>query len=323
MANHLILPLAISISISANAGLILDPPTADPCWDQYQNEKSECNSDFNNPDQPDNQDSGALSSCLSGAEENYAVCRDGLTNDEYGEAWERFLDRLADCVSDHPDDAISRESCIATALMAYRFDINDLLFPDDDDDDECGPQLGDIALLNPMNTLSLAAIDLGNSDGKYPIFVNTSLAFQSGININSNSGYLTQAVPCLKTATAIAIYATKTGSTATSFDADLDTSNGTSFTYHAASENLVHASEVILLTVFYDEFNRPQLGEYGILTIQESPISGDWNRDEVLNTQDVIDFLDSYNALTERADVNGDNQVNTQDAIEFTEDYVD
>ena len=177
--------------------------------------------------------------------------------------------------------------------------------------------------LGKMNALQLAAIQLGNPDGKHPVKVNTSMGVTAGINISPSDSYDVRQIPCIKTAIAIAIYQTKMGTAIVPIDADMDTSDGTNFDIMFFGNKLIDASDVMLLTVFFDQDDKPVFGEIGEFEIEQSPISGDWNRDEVLNTQDVTDFLDSFNAQTKRSDLNDDGQVTPQDATDFVESYTE
>jgi len=124
-------------------------------------------------------------------------------------------------------------------------------------------------------------------------------------------------MPCIKNALLVSIYQTKAGPVVNVEDADLDTSDGVQFDIHVIAENVVDAVDITLIGIYFDENFMPQFAELGTLEIQDSPITGDWNRDEVLNTQDVIDFLASYDAQTKRADINNDTQVTPEDAVDF------
>lgn len=47
------------------------------------------------------------------------------------------------------------------------------------------------------------------------------------------------------------------------------------------------------------------------------PCTGDFNADESLNTQDITDFLNAWNAGAGSADINGDGDINTLDVLAF------
>jgi len=51
------------------------------------------------------------------------------------------------------------------------------------------------------------------------------------------------------------------------------------------------------------------------------PCPGDFNADETINTLDVLDFLNEWNAKTAKGDFNGDGQWNTLDVLAFLNAY--
>lgn len=54
----------------------------------------------------------------------------------------------------------------------------------------------------------------------------------------------------------------------------------------------------------------------GTLTVVDF-CDGDFNRDGDVNTQDVLDFLNAWNADEAEADVNGDGSVDILDVLDF------
>lgn len=61
-----------------------------------------------------------------------------------------------------------------------------------------------------------------------------------------------------------------------------------------------------------------RLGKMGLSVLQWNPAClADFNSDGVVNTQDVLAFLNAWSAGDESADMNGDGQVNTQDVLVF------
>jgi len=264
----------------------------------------------------------AYEACLDGASDSYGACLDGVERADRYWAWIAFLARLRECLEEFPDEeSEAQRACIQAALVEYQRALEDLINPPDDD---CGDGLvvsafGNEKLLGPMAALQASAVDMGNLDGKYPVFANTTLRFTAGVNATPGSSYSAADVPCLKSAALIAIYSTKTGVAVDLIDADTNVSDGTSFDIHVFSNKTVDATEIKLLSIFFDANNIPQLAELGRLSIQDSPLSGDWNRDEVLNTQDVVDFLSSYDAQTDRADLTNDGTVDSTDVEVFIE----
>ncbi len=288
------------------------------CWSQYESNVQECADNFNDEDNPSYHNQSAYRTCTQGADAALEACTHGVNQyGEAAEAWNRFRGRLRDCLEDHPNDEIARDSCIRAALILYRAELREL--QNDDDDNACAPDPQGIEISNPIYTLQAAAYDQGNADGKYATPVNTTLTFTSGVNPSSGNSYDIRQIPCAASAVTIALYNTKQGAETFTLDADLDTTDGVTITTHLLHTEFVDASDVIILVIFYDDQSVPLFTEQGVLRIQDSPISGDWNRDMVLNSQDIIDFLASYDAQTKRADLNNDDQVNTEDAQEFTE----
>lgn len=51
--------------------------------------------------------------------------------------------------------------------------------------------------------------------------------------------------------------------------------------------------------------------------LHDSPTPGDWNRDGIANTRDMLDFVRSFNAKVRRADLTGDGVVDQDDLSAF------
>lgn len=294
------------------------------CFDQYLSDLETCNDFFNDQNNPNYHNAQAWGACRDGARNARSTCEDFGIDPLADDIWNEFLDNLKNCIdtfgenSDNPAaNPENLQDCIEVALDTLRQQLENLL-GDDACDDELIPQnIHNSVYVGKMTALELAAIETGATDGKYPVKVNTSMTVSAGINMTPGGQYDAGQIPCVKSAVAIAIYQTKSGTAVVPMDADMNTSDGTTFDILFFSDQLIDASEVTVLSVFFDDESRPMFAEKGIFTIQESPITGDWNRDEVLNTQDVTDFLDSYNAQTKRADINGDDQVTPEDVIEY------
>jgi len=288
------------------------------CLTRYFCAIDQCNQHFIPGDPPDSEIAWALDICKKGAEDFLIACDNGTPAGQLALLWEQFLGDLALCYGQYGTGAEDADfldllNCYNAVLARFRNFIDGL---------PCGEDAlpssssGRISLM-PMQALELSAFEAGSLDGKYPVTANSTLGFTAGVNVSAGTSYDVRQVPCIKRAVLVAIYQTKGGAEVSVEDVDMDTSDGVHFDFHVIGSKVVDATDITLISIFFDEDNTPHLGEVGTLEIQDSPITGDWNRDEVLNTQDVIDFLASYDAQTKRADINGDTQVTPQDAVEF------
>tara|TARA_R110002072_G_scaffold42064_6_gene117671 strand:- start:16905 stop:17888 length:984 start_codon:yes stop_codon:yes gene_type:complete len=292
-----------------------------PCFDQFIEDLQTCNTEFDNEygDWGTHNNPTAYRACRDAAALNHQSCLGGFDESLFRTAFNDFRSNLESCLTNFPaeGDREAREDCIAAALAEYRDEVQDII-DDQPTGIDCTPVLDNILLLNPIASLEAAGAASGNPSGKYSTQVNTTLNFSAGINPMLGQQYDTAQIACLQQALSIAIYQTKLGFQVVPFDADTDTSDGSVFNLHLIAGDLVHANEVSILNIFYDENNLPVLGELSTIEIENSPMTGDWNRDEVLNSQDIIDFLASYDAQAQRADLNDDEAVTPEDVEEFT-----
>ena len=289
------------------------PPTPADCEQIHANNVSSCNDSFNddvNSPEYDNQE--ALEACLDGANAALQSCLGGnWPNDDDRTD---FLDGIKACLDAYsdPNDSTALEYCLLGKLNVYRFKLG---LPLIDSQNNCGPTAQGAAAVAPIDTVRSAAIELGFTDGKYPVQVESTLSFQAGVSVSNNYNMSSQ--PCIKRASLFASFQTKLGPKTIMYDADTDTSDGVFFDLPVFANKLVDASNIDIFILYYDENGGPSFIEYTTLSITDSPLTGDWNRDQVFNTQDVVDFLASYDAQTKRADINGDTQVTPADVVEF------
>ena len=291
------------------------PPTPADCEDIHTQEVASCNSDFNhNEDSPSYNNQAALETCLSGANGALISCLEGSWGNP--QDYDDFINGIEACLEEYPDpsDSAALESCLLGKLNIYRFKLG---LPLIDIDDACGPSTPSAQSVSPIDTIRSAAIEMGVLTGKYAVQVESTLSFQAGIS--ATDGYNMGDHPCIKSAALYASYQTKLGSKTTVYDADTDTSDGVHFDLPIFANRLVDTDDIHIFVVYYGEMGGPVFIEYGTLSIIDSPITGDWNRDQVFNSQDIVDFLDSYDAQIERADINGDDQVTPEDAVEFVD----
>lgn len=312
------------IAITTSFALSLDPPTPAECRAMLIADIAECNRTFIvSTDDPDADNSAAqatLEACIDGAVAASVACHHG--NPATQAAREQFIDDLEECLRLYPGstpaDQASLEACLHGTINAYRVTLG--LDPIDTSN-TCTNTPAGALLVAPIDTLRTAALALGATDGKYPVDVNTTLSFQAGVSATGNYNFDIQ--PCIKQAELVAFFETKQGVKSITYDADINTSDGTFFDLPIFANRVVDAKEMNLFSIYYDENGAPVFVEYATLKIQDSPISGDWNRDQVLNSQDIADFLDSYNTQTDRADLNEDEQIDQQDAVQYLDSVAD
>ncbi len=273
------------------------------------------------------QNEPAHDACIYGAEASYSACLNDADRSALYSAWITFTARLRRCLEEFPDDEDeSQQACISGALVEYRHTVEDLI-PDDDDDCTSGgiylSSFGTPRAVGPLDTLRRAAIDRGYEDGEYRVQANTSLTITAGVNATPGSGYDIREYGCLKQALLLGVSYGKEGVRVEFMDADTDLIDGVEFDVHIFADKLVHTDELGLLCVYFNQHDVPKFGEFGKLKIEPTDVGGDWNRDRVSDTRDVIDFLDSYSAGTKRADLNGDDRVDSEDAEAFTDSMGD
>lgn len=303
------------------------------CFAQYIQNLNDCNEQFNHNDPSNPNDDvyvngPAWEQCRAAANDSRDACEEHSDHANLLRGlWTELINSLKACIdtfgpdSDNPHaNPENLQECVQEALDQYRDRIADI----PDSPNACQSDLiprgayGDM-YVGTMDALRLAAISAGQADGRYKTKVNRTVGITAGIGISAGNEYNVSQIACAKSAIALEIYQTKNGTEIIAVDADLDPSDGIHFDMLFFGSKLKDATDVAVLAVYFDEHGYPLFGEMGEFVIEDSPISGDWNRDEVLNTQDVIDFLDSYDAQTKRADLNNDDQVNTEDAQQFSE----
>lgn len=322
--------VGLAMSCVGTATAALGPCSHGSCFTQYQCLLNECNDNFNDdhPDNDDYYDQNAWEQCRGGASAHRAACTNGVDQPVLDIFWAQFINNLESCIDEFGEDGdnpneVNLEECLEEALEDYKQLIDNWL---GDNPNSCGGQAvpqdaGGLMFLGPMESLRSAAIQAGNPEGKFPTPANSTVSVMAGVGSGAVA-YDASAIACVKSAIAITIYRTKNGTVVMPVDADLDTSDGTTFNIMLMGGELVDTSAVKLLTVFFDEDDKPVFGEMGLFEIEDSPLTGDWNRDGVVDTDDLVDFLQTHTAAMPRADLNGDETLTTDDTWIFMQGYV-
>ncbi len=281
------------------------------CLNQFHNELDQCDATPN----PTTWDI-----CAAGAMANYDYCIDNELNpDFYKELWDAYLESIKQCATDNPDNEEELRDCLWDLYEQYEEDLFDLYFPDDDDD--CRPALAQIPRINPVAPLVQSALSAGYTNGRLRVQANTTTSFSAGINANPGNPYDVGQIPCVKKSVAIAVYQTPTGPVSIPFDADLDPTDGTSFSFYTTGSNLVGTNTVSFIVMFYDDNDMPVLAEQSSITIEDSVIPGDWNRDLNKDFLDISSYIATFNAGLPRADLVNDGVLDSLDVNEFLAMY--
>ncbi len=281
---------------------------------------ADCNDTYDNDD-PNNQwnwdNAAAYDACLSAAAADKDLCEAGIPNSDRTTLWTELETNLQYCLDFFPEDEPEAlEACIRSALDTYMDGLNDLLDPDDD---ECTDSLP-ASRLGSIENLSLSPQSI---DGKFPVSMMTNLSVQAGVSALPGTPYDAKQSPCIKHAALLAISRNKTGVQIELVSADMDTSDGTTFTMPLIPTKFVGVNDFVLVSLFLDENGDARFAEVATTTILQSPVQGDWNRDGVKDLQDVADYTEFYGLQKKSADLNNDDNVDAADLSEFLSNYTD
>lgn len=150
-----------------------------------------------------------------------------------------------------------------------------------------------------------------------PVEVGTLLSFQAGVG----PGRDVAAIPCATKVMLRASYRTKHGVEQRIVDMDLNVADGVTLNYYLEPERLIHSNVVSLIAVFMDDDWRPVFFETGLLDIEHSHLTADFNRDGSIDGQDLIDFVDSHQHNTRRSDLNSDGAHTPDDLAAFVTEH--
>lgn len=96
---------------------------------------------------------------------------------------------------------------------------------------------------------------------------------------------------------------------------DSGTDSGVSYT--SPNFDTVPAEPIFDLSNMYPFDGTPPLGTFTFTLLSVDGCLADFNDDTTVNTQDVLAFLNAWNAGESSADINADQTVNTQDVLAF------
>lgn len=261
------------------------------CMAQYRCLLNKCNDQFNNDDpaHDDYKDEYAWQNCREGARAHRAACLSGTNWQVLEVFWAAFIQDLKDCIKDFGEDGDNPNpenlfDCFEESLQNYRDQLENNA--PDPDPDACAGQavprgLYGSMFIGRMETLRSAAVQQGNPDGWFSVTANSTVSVSAGEGVHGGVAYDAAQIACVKSAMAIAVYRTKDGTAVVPMDADLNTADGTTFDVMFFGSALVGTDEVMLLTIFFDEQDKPVFGEYGWFRVEQSPFSGEIGRAHV------------------------------------------
>ncbi len=254
-------------------------------------------------------DPDADASCFSAAQMKLSACASGGNGEALLEAWNEFNARLRDCLRDYPDNEAARQACINGAFSAYRIRVRVILGLDPDPfSEQGGPESRGVQFGWPW----LAASDPVETDSQFRVI--------GGLRHTRAERRSRNFVPLTETATMgilLVIHETAEGLASMPVDATTDLSAGIHFKASFPASRHVDADRVHLMGVYFDAQGVPVAAQMDRVMLQDSPISGDWNRDGVRDHRDMLDFVRSYNAKVSRADLNADGVVDGDDLAAF------
>ncbi len=96
---------------------------------------------------------------------------------------------------------------------------------------------------------------------------------------------------------------------------DSGTDSGT--TYNSFNQNTDPQEPIHDLSDIFPFTGTPPLGTFTFTLVSVEGCLADFNDDEMVNTQDVLAFLNAWTAGESSADINADQMVNTQDVLAF------
>jgi hypothetical protein len=292
------------------------------CFLQHQGRISDCKRDFNNPqpNPPFSFDNPvAYATCLEGSEADKDLCDANVPDGTRTTLWGQFKNNIDSCIRLFGTDPLAFRTCLNSALDTYLDAVDDILNPPAA---ACTPvpagPTGITSRVGVMESIMQSPLIV---DGKFPVAMQSTLSLTAGFSTAQGTAYDISEISCAKQAVLMAVRQTKDGLVFDFIAADLDTADGVNFEAELLASDYVGANDVVLVAIYVDENDDPIFGETALLSIQDSPVQGDWNRDGVKNTHDLIDFIEHFEIQNVRSDVNHDENIDSNDLAEFLATY--
>lgn len=305
-------PIALlALAGAAVAASADDPCTSSDCWGCLTQSIESCEELF-----PGDANAFLRQTCINGAQDSWSACLAAANQQAITNAWNELFTKLQEC-EQRFSDPIAIQACAEVAYENFQNTLNDILNPGAE---PC--QLEAINLNTGRHTYTLEDIrtstELGRvSSGYVTRSVGQTVSLpNAGVGVDHDASEL----DCVATATLFATYRTKTTTVTEIVDFDADPADGSPLKAYLDPSRLIHADQVVLVAAFMDAQGYPIFFESGVVLLNDSAVSGDYNRDNLTNAADLLDYLDAYGNSVRRADLNVNGSVETEDLGIFVEE---
>jgi hypothetical protein len=301
MPKRITLPAAIAILLTACATVHANPEGTDAemvaqvgpqkCFAMLSKALRACVSEF-----PDST-TEARGACTNAATTSLLNCLDTEHNDMYSQILVAFQDRLArtqHCNERFFTSPDASAACKNAALVVLQYELNKLL------GDASSAVLPTFRAPRQPTLLVNASETIGSVDADETIVV---------------SGQWPGDRP--RSSVVFATYETAAGIKTEPIAADGAPFRQFQSMIHLNALDLVQA-EMVVVTVFHIAESGIISGVQGaVVILNDSPVSGDWNRDGVFDEHDYIAFTQGLAAGTNRSDLNRDGEHDSADLLEY------
>ena len=295
------------------AGAHEDSCVTGTCWDCFTESLLDCQAAF-----PTANDETLRNICVHSVGLAYLACNSTVDREELSDIWHDLYIRLQECNQLY-GNPISLKICTDFAMEEFRRRLDALNDPDPDDQG-CRDGVVDVESGQAVYTFR-DVIESEETNRAQPVYITRSVGetitlASAGVGVTYNVSQM----PCVHSVHLLATYQTKDGVVTTWVDHDMDPSDGAPLEMYLHPSTLVHADTVYLSAMFMDADGMPVMIETGLVLIADSPLTGDYNRDESADANDLLDYIDGYAETLRRADLNANGQVESSDLNEFVSD---